>query len=215
MNIDLTFSYNTWLLVLGALLFAVVSWWVYKYTTPAVAELLRKLLLWLRFVSIAAVLFLIFEPVLGLSWRLVEKPVIALLIDTSSSMQLGKADSTRAQQMRDLLAKPWRRKLADKYQLAPFAFADRATALEDADLDSLTFDGDGSDLRAAIDFASENLAGKNLAAMLLLSDGVQNIGADPIAGALAAGVPVHTVGIGSDTPVKDTLLAEILTNEIG
>jgi hypothetical protein len=214
MNFDLNFTYSTWLLILGFIAFAALSRWIYKYTTPKVAELLRKALLVLRFISIAIVLFLIFEPVLGLSWRTVEKAVVALLIDNSSSLQLSEGAENRARKMQQILTAPWLDKLSGKYTVVPVLFSDRAEMLQTLNGDSLIFDGDGTNIRQAIDFTREELAGQNLAAMLLLSDGAQNIGADPLAGAFESALPIYTVGLGSETPEKDTWVAEILTNEI-
>ncbi|MFQ5627613.1 MAG: hypothetical protein ACE5I1_02540 [bacterium] len=214
MNYTLNFTYNTWLLILGCIALVALSWWIYKYTTPKVAELLRKALLWLRFISIALVLFLIFEPVLGLSWLNVEKAVVALLIDTSSSLQLKDSGKAREQYMREILNKSWLEKLSKKYTVVPFIFSDQAKELKKLEADSLKFGGDGTNIKGAIDFANENLIGKNLATMLLISDGAQNLGADPAATAFEYGVPINTLAIGSDTPEKDTWIAEVLTNEV-
>lgn len=214
MKFDLNFTYNTWLLILGFIAFAALSWWIYKYTTPKVAEILRNALLVLRFISIAIVLFLIFEPVLGLTWRKVEKAVVALLIDNSSSLQLKENAENRASKMQQILSAPWLDKLAKKYTVVPVVFSDRAEMQQILNGDSLTFDGDGTNIRQAIDFTREELAGQNLSALLLLSDGAQNIGADPLTVAFESALPIYTVGLGSDIPEKDTWLAEVLTNDI-
>ena len=214
MHFDLTLSYNTWLLILAVVMLAGLSVWVYRATTPKVSEVLRKLLLVLRFFSIVMVLFLIFEPVLGLSWRHVEKAVVTLLIDDSSSLQLGKAGSARAQEMRKLLSEPWLQTLNEKYEIVPIVFSDKAALRQMSALDSLRFDGDGTNIRTAIDYAAEQVSGKNFSGMLLLSDGAQNIGGDPVTGAVQQGVPVYAIGVGSEKPEKDSWIAEILTNEI-
>lgn len=214
MQIHLTFIYSAWFVLLGLVLLSAFAWWVYRYTTPRVSGFLRKVLMILRIGSIGAILTLLFEPVLTLVRHRQEKPVIAMLIDTSASMRLGDSTQVRSERLQALLKGKWLDRIGQAYEIAPIAFADRAELLRRLQADSLQFDGDGTNLMQAIDYAIETFAGRNLSAMLIFSDGVQNFGKDPSLDENIPPLPLYTVGFGADSAEKDTWIETVLANEI-
>lgn len=214
MNFDLLFAYNAWLLVAGVLLLFAFTFWVYRATTPPVRERMRKALLVLRFFSIALILALIFEPILSLLWQKREKPVVAVLLDTSASMQLSDSSGSRGEHLQRLLSQPWYQQLESKYDLFPITFADQPHSHERLSIDSLSFTGDGTDLLAALNLARDGLAGRHFSAALVFSDGVHNIGPDPTAALVDFPAPVFAISLGQTTPENDTWIADVLTNEI-
>lgn len=74
-----------------------------------------------------------------------------------------------------------------------------------------------SRLGAAIQTALDDTAGQPLAAVVLLSDGGQNAGEDPLGAAGRArerGAPVYTVPLGDPTPPRDLSIATLLVDEV-
>lgn len=68
-----------------------------------------------------------------------------------------------------------------------------------------------------LDAVREDLTGQPLAGVVLLSDGGQNAGEDPVAAArrlAEMGVPIHTVGFGDPTPPHDLAVVSLLTDEV-
>lgn len=214
MQINLSFAYNAWWLIAAALLLAGFTVWIYRYTTPRVSAWLRKTLLVLRFLGIVFILALIFEPVLWISWRLVEKPVLAVLIDTSASMQLRDGETTRSEKLLTVLRQPWFEKLEERFTVFPILFSAKPEPAEPLLIDSLRFQGDGTDFQRAFDFAQEKLADRNFAAIVLLSDGSHNLGTDPTLVVGKLPVPIFAVPFGSEQPDNDLWIADVMTNEV-
>jgi hypothetical protein len=78
----------------------------------------------------------------------------------------------------------------------------------------MNFNGDGSDLGGALLTAKKLLADRHLSGAIMISDGAQNIGENPLRVAEQFGVPIITVGIGSARGTRDVLLSDVVTNEI-
>jgi uncharacterized membrane protein len=69
----------------------------------------------------------------------------------------------------------------------------------------------------ALERALNDLAGQPLSAILLFSDGGQNLGEDPVAvarRARALGVPVYTIGVGDPLPPRDVTVTEVLADGV-
>jgi len=214
MNFQLNLAYNFWFFLAAALILGLFAWWVYRVTVPPVADSLRKLLLALRIASVLLVLFLIFEPILAISSRRTEKPIVAVFADVSASMNLSDSSGSRAAHLRTALAQPWLRALQKKYRVLPIAFADSSRVLEKIIPDSLRFETDGTNLSLALRHTAEQLAGKNFAAAFMLSDGVYNLGGDPAQVAGNYPVPIYAVAFGKETPEKDVWIDDVVANEL-
>ncbi len=77
--------------------------------------------------------------------------------------------------------------------------------------------GDSTQMGPAIRRPLEELAGQPVAGMLMVSDGGQNLGEDPIYTADAARqakVPLSTIGIGDPTKTKDVALLSVLADDV-
>ena len=214
MDIQLNLAYNFWFFLAAALALVLFAWWVYRVTVPPVAESLRKLLLALRIASVLLVLFLIFEPILAISNKRIEKPIIAVLADVSSSMNLSDSSGSRAEHLQAVLSQPWLNALQKRYRVLPIAFADTSRPVVAFFADSLTFDSDGTNISQALRSTAEKLAGKNFAATIVLSDGVYNLGGDPVQIANSYPVPVFAVPFGKEMPEKDVWVDDVIANEL-
>ncbi len=214
MEFSLQFSYNTWFFILGVLALGWLAWWAYRITLPPVSELLRRLLLSLRVLSFVFLFLLLFEPILGISWRQVERPVLAVLIDTSASMQLPGKQGPRGEQLRSILTQSWLSELQDRYDVRFLGFAAETQELTPFHPDSLTFEAEGTDIAKALESARETLSNSYLTAVLLFSDGMYNLGSDPVQIAQEYPVPIYTVPLGLETAPKDVWIEDAVTNEI-
>ena len=88
---NLTFGQSPLFLLLLLSIAGAGAWWTYRTTIPEIDPLKRFFLGSLRFVSLAVILFLLFEPLLQKQTARTEEPVVAVLFDSSESMAL--ADS--------------------------------------------------------------------------------------------------------------------------
>lgn len=77
--------------------------------------------------------------------------------------------------------------------------------------------GEETRLGGAIQAVLDDAAGQPLAGMVVLTDGGQNMGEDPVAAAGRAGelgAPVYTVGLGDPTPPRDIAVSTLLVDEV-
>jgi hypothetical protein len=164
----------------------------------------------LRAVVIALLALAILEPILNLAWRRTDQPVTAVLVDRSASMSIPEGETDRLTLARNLLREDLAAAIASRGRLVRYHFAAAAGRWEG---DSLAADGAATDLTSALSSVKADLADENLAAVVLLTDGLDNLGRNPAGVARAYGRPIFPVGIGSAEPRKDIGIADLLTSE--
>ena len=159
----------------------------------------RRILLALRSAAILLIVALLFRPVLSYQKSLIERPAIVFLLDTSASMSIAD-DATglpRFNQARDRLAK-WCEKLKGTFRLLLISFSEHAELLDGPDsLPTLAPTGKATSITRALSAASKQLAPAEVAAVVLLSDGIDNSAGNPIQAARKTGMTVHAVGVGA------------------
>ncbi|MBS1487791.1 MAG: hypothetical protein JST43_09395 [Bacteroidetes bacterium] len=161
----------------------------------------NRILFVLRFLVVAFLSFLLVGPVLKLITNRHEKPVIAVVVDNSISL-IGKIDSIKILNELTSAKKQW--------QEAGYEVAWRNLAGKEVDRIALT--NNTSDLSSALRSVVNEFEGKNLARIVLLSDGVYNSGASPLFTTWR--VPVTTVGLGDTIEHADLVLKNIAYNKI-
>ncbi|MDH7515799.1 MAG: hypothetical protein QHI48_08000 [Bacteroidota bacterium] len=214
-SVAISFAASALLLVLLVLVAIALSAWFYRYTVPEVGRGKRLLLTTLRAAALALPLFLLFEPVLNLRRTAEEPPRIAVLIDDSRSMTIADNGVERAKTVRELLASPALRRLSALGAASYFRFGGRALPLQSPDPDSLRFAAGETDIATTLTEAREELAERNLQAILLVTDGNSTTGPNPLHAAEEAAVPVFVIGIGDSAERKDLVVAKVLTNTVG
>ena len=187
----------------GLLLLAVppllaFAYWVYSRTLPAPPRARAWLLRVLRGIVLAACLLLIAEPFLEIARKQAVRPVLAALLDRSRSMAVEAGGVPRISRALDLLRGDRFSGLRRAMRVEALAFSVDAGPVS---LDTVAATrGEATDISRALAAAVEGRTGQDeVAAILLLSDGAHNSGADPVAVAAELGVPVHAVGIGSES----------------
>ena len=212
-----SFGYSPWLFVLSLLIAGALTYWTYRRTVPALSAGWRALLGGLRFASLALICFLLLEPVLRTLQETEQPPVLAVLVDDTRSMRVvgGAGADTSAAAVRERLRSvlgPLRDDLPGDARLLGFDTSLRALA--DAPLDSLRFEGDRSDLAAALQSATEQLQGENLRGIALVSDGQYNSGQNPARVADRLSLPVHTITVGDTARRRDLQVRQVVTNDL-
>ena len=105
--------------------------------------------------------------------------------------------SPRFNQARDKLTK-WCEKLKSDFRLRLIAFAEQAEPLDGPEsLPALTPTGRATSLSRAMAAAARQFAPNEVAAVVLLSDGIDNSAGNPLDAARKTGMTVHTVGVGA------------------
>ena len=199
------------LLIVVAVLFSV---WTYRTTVPEISHRRRTVLIVLRSAAIALLLFILFEPVLNLKGSEVLPPRVAVLLDDSRSLTVEDDGRSRAVLVKEFVSSSAYTQLEGEGEKAEYLFSNKLYPMQRITEDSLAFDGAETDIGNALQKAWDDNARRNLAAVVLVSDGVFTSGKNPLYAAQALGVPVHVVAVGDSTEKKDLILGRVLANSI-
>ena len=154
------------------------------------------------------------EPLLSLLMHSIEEPIVALLIDNSKSMSIHDSHGDRKQILTKTLLSPpvssLRTIAVPQYVLFDVA----SKTLSSFSPDSVTTNGDGTDIGFALKRLKEASATQNIQAAVLVTDGESTVGTSPLYEADELGLPVFTVGIGDSSEQKDVQIRRVLANEI-
>ncbi|MBM3286027.1 MAG: hypothetical protein FJY88_01540 [Candidatus Eisenbacteria bacterium] len=202
---------NLWLLLVPVGVALAV--WAYYRTVAPLERPSRTVLQILRGLAILIVLFALAEPVLTIVLPDPGKPRIALLIDGSASMALpgsGPAAGSRAERARDL-AREIADRLGSDFRVDQYAFD---SALAPRERDAPARSAGNTAIGDALDALASREGGRPLGGAILLSDGMNTVGSDPVGAARNAGVPVFPVMIGGSLGAPDVRVLRIRTNAV-
>ena len=204
-DIKLLFDHSPWFIPLCLLGGALYSWLLYSKKSTW-SKQLNLALAGLRFFLASLLLFLLLGPYLLQILNRVEKPVYVMAIDDSESLtgadktvelQRGLAELTDL--VEDLQQND---KLAETYSLENAK----------AEIENITFDKKRSNLNGLLKRIESDFEGKNLAGVVLLSDGIHNQGLSPAH--LSYDFPVFTVGVGDTLARADIVVKNIYYNRL-
>lgn len=210
-----SFSASPVLLALCLLVAAGFSYLAYRRTVPPVSTAKRILLGGLRFVALALILFLLFEPIARQFSRTERPPVLAVLVDDSESLRVTTASGDSAASSAEARVQTALEQLRDsglEGEQRLFRFSQTLDPAESQD--SLRFDGSRTDIAAALVALRDQLQDANLQGVALVSDGQYNTGRNPLYVAERYTVPIHTIAVGDTTRQRDVQVRRITTNDI-
>lgn len=169
---------------------------------------LRKALFVLRALAVTILMFLLLAPLVKQINKTIEKPIILLAQDNSASIALAKPkkfDLNRYAVQLKLLAQ----KLGADYEVQSFSFSDELKK-------GLDFKCNGklTDIAAVFRTANNQLANRNIGAVILASDGIYNRGANPQYEHKDLKAPIYTIALGDTIAKRDLLIANINYNKL-
>jgi len=144
---------------------------------------LRRWLAGLRFVGVSLIAFLLTAPMTKRQTAEREKPIVVMALDRSESTA----------------------------GLLPEWVSDPC-GLDDYEVVADTFGGRSTDIGAELRSIAERYAGRNLGAVVLVSDGIYNQGANPLGEAARMAVPVYAVGLGDTAHRCDAAIVHVRCN---
>ena len=213
-TIALSLAESVALLIALILLAVGFSVFVYRHTVPEISRRMRIVLIVLRSLALALVLFILFEPVLNLRHQEEIPPAVAVLVDDSRSMTVEDNGIARDSTVRNLLDQGLVTNLPSEAVVDGYRFGGSATPVEALEADSMTFTAGETNISLALQHAREAAEGRNLKAVVLVTDGNYTSGRNPVYTAEALGAPVFVVGVGDSTEKKDLLIGRVLANEV-
>ena len=159
--------------------------------------------------TLALILVLLAQPTLVVRQIKPGANTVAVLIDESESMSLpARGGESRLALARRVAERDIVPAVGERSNVALFRFAEGARRVES--WDALTADGATTRLLGSLTQAATAFDSEALAAVVVLTDGAANADAgDDLGSMLAAGVPVHTVGIGPEANPGDVELSAV------
>lgn len=199
----LLFEYSPLFVLLCILLGLAYAYLLYKSKHPW-PKRTNQILFVFRSILVSFLAFLLIGPILKLTLNEFENPAIVFLVDNSISVKEGM-DSLQWQHIERQLE-------STRDELESQGYKVEMTSLDGNENSDFLFDHPTSDLNGAVRDRVGQYEGKNLAGLVVLSDGIYNSGSSPLYS--PSRVPIHTIGVGDTTERIDLVLRNVLYNKI-
>ncbi|MBD3181308.1 hypothetical protein GF312_03385 [Candidatus Poribacteria bacterium] len=208
-------SLPLWIGFAGLILTAVAIAVFYHRTGMPITRFTRYLLIALRVLAVALILFCILEPTLITRENIQQKPNLLILVDNSQSMSLTDMKSGETDEIpRIEIAKQSIisqesdvvEDLAERFNLHFYQFDSDCISVETP---AFSADGNLTDMGKAISKAANDWRGQLNAGILMLSDGGNNSGPEPLTAVKQVGLPVYTLGIGNTEMPRDIQVSKV------
>ncbi|WP_240737210.1 VWA domain-containing protein [Hymenobacter metallicola] len=162
----------------------------------------------LRFVVVSFLCFLLLSPFIKTTTTTKEQPTIVLAVDNSQSVGLFTPKPVLSQATAGIT------QLAADLGRRGFQVETRtlSAGARPARPDSLRFQAPASDLDGLLSGIGESYDGRNLAGVVLVSDGIVNQGRSPVYSEF--NFPIYSVAVGDTLPKKDVRLAVLTYNRV-
>lgn len=204
---DLIVEYPSWFILFCLLLGGGGAFFLYFRTKR---DDLKPWIIWLmsvlRFLSISIISFLLLSPLIKKTTETIEKPIIVIAQDNSSSITSGKDSSFYRKDFRSKLTR-----LADelkkKQDVVYFSFGEKISNALLTD-----FSEKQTDISEVLEELSSRYSNRNVGAIILASDGIYNKGSNPYYTAQKLTCPIYTVALGDTMDNKDIILKKIIYN---
>ena len=211
-----SFAYgiSLWLAALIAIVLIALVWLLYRKTTRNLSPGWKGTLITLRSMVLLLLLFCLLRPVVTTEQVIPQESYLAVLVDDSQSMSIEDLSGgrSRAAAVAQLLYENGGilEPLADSFQVRTFRFDKDTQRVTDSS--GLNASGTASSIDQALGYIDQQLSGLALGGILLLSDGADNEGVDPVPRAQSFGarqIPVFTVGVGQENIPRDVGIVDV------
>ncbi len=201
-NIDISLSGNLLLFLFGILILIFYTFYIYRTTLPAINKFAKGILIFLRIIALALLLFLIFDPILKITSTEKVEPKTLVFIDNSKSI----SEFSSSEEI--IKAKNLMNKLNNDntHKIVFFTFGSSLNEIKDLGNETITFNSTSTEFESIL---YEIKKTDNVASIIILSDGLINEGKDPLNEFNNLGIPVYTIGIGDTATYEDIIIERI------
>jgi hypothetical protein len=188
-----------------------LSFWLY-YKNKKNSEAPKNALIGmaaLRFLS----LFFIFLFLLSIFFKRLqnetENPIVLIAMDNSTSMVSANDSSfIKGNFQKQLLT--FKEKLGEKYTIKTLLFGDKAESSNE----NASFREKETDIENLLREVDNNYSNQNIGALILVSDGIYNKGANPIYSSEKLGYPIYAIATGDTSEIRDVLIQKVNHNQV-
>ena len=189
-----------WFIALCAFLAGGLTWLLYRKHFFENNKLLWLMRL-LRFVGLFLIFALLLSPIVKIKFNQEIKPTLLVYLD--QSMSISSADTP---QLKSKVAEAFNA-LSSKFNLKMYSFSESVQNFTDTVLNNRK-----TSISSVFDYTNEIQEGKNIAALVLISDGIQNFGINPLFQRLNKPAPIFTVGLGDTVVYPDAWVSTVESN---
>ncbi|MFT6324322.1 MAG: hypothetical protein ACJA2N_000084 [Salibacteraceae bacterium] len=208
---EITTEYNSWYIILCAVLAGLYTFILYRKNARQneLAAWVINLLVGLRFLSVFIIAILLINPLLQKWVTQSDEPIIILAQDVSESI-LNNKDSAFYKTIYLEKIERLKQSISGNYKLVSLPFG--ADVLPGSA--PILYSEKQTNYAKLFNEIDARYAGDNVGALIIASDGLFNVGANPSYYNFKQLYPVYTIGLGDTNDIGDISIAEILTNEI-
>jgi hypothetical protein len=207
-SFEIVLGFSWWWLLVCVLLAFGLTYLLYgKNPFEAEKKALWRLLFALRFSALTLLFFLLLKPLLKSNTKEIEKPIVLLALDQSQSI----VQSNDSSFIKNDFLKQWE-ELANKlndFEVRFLSFGEKVR-----EEDAHPFNDKASNLSDLLQTTQLRYENRNVAALVMASDGLYNQGSDPMFGLRNIQYPIFTVGLGDTTEKTDWLIKDLRANKI-
>ncbi|MCB9217896.1 MAG: hypothetical protein H6610_00390 [Ignavibacteriales bacterium] len=159
----------------------------------------------IRTVALFLILFLLFDPIIKISSTQIIEPETLIFIDDSRSIS-EFSDKAEIQKNKDLLNE-LDQNLEGKKRF--ILFGNSVKEFSDPNFDSISYNQTSTSFETIL---KEVKKIKDISSILVLSDGIYNVGSNPEIELINQPNPIFTIGIGDTTTFPDVKVEQIINN---
>jgi len=187
---------------------------------PRISRTRRAVVGALLAIGLAGMLTILLNP----TWEELDRaqlgrPVLAVLLDSSGSMETIDAGGIKRLEAQKKLARQFCTELGDSFDVRLWQFDTQLRPISDKELDSLEAKGIATDIGTCVATALRSELGEE-AALVVVSDGIHNVAQtlsevhNAARSAKAMAVPIFTKTLGSDAVVEDLRLKLVTPDDV-
>ena len=198
-------------ILLSLVLSASLALWLYyknKKNTEATKGILVTMGV-LRFFGIFFISLLLLSVFFKRLQNETENPIVLLAFDNSTSI-VSAADSVFLKSTFQTEVEKLREHLTEKYEVKTLLFGTKAESTPKKP----SFTDKETDIENLISEIENNYSNQNIGALILISDGIYNKGANPVYSAEKLGYPIYTIATGDTNEIRDVLIQKVNHNQV-
>ncbi len=166
------------------------------------------MLFFFRFSAVALLTFLLLSPYIRTKKKQVEKPIVIIGHDNSSSIIMGNDSTYYKNELISQLA-GFKEELSAKADIESYTFGESVSQSV-----PINYGDNTSNYSDFISTLSSDYAGLNVGAVVIVGDGIVNNGIDAVYAASDLNIPIFTVALGDTSQFVDVKIDEVRTNSI-
>ncbi len=210
MGFSLVTSYPIGLVVLCALTGALAAILLYyRNRDNEFSSRTRTLLALLRGSMVFLVSILLLSPFIRTISRNKEKPIVIVAVDNSGSISAGKDSSFYRNTFNTVFSK-FTKSLDKKFDVQYFTFGEKILSGNT----SPVFNEKLTNFSSLFSEINDRYTNRNVAAMVLASDGIYNDGMNPVFAAENVPYSIYSIALGDTTQHKDVVVTNVNNNQI-